>query len=151
MKYGVLALELTCKQDGVQEAKTVEMTPDKVLEIFKKITDEECLLMGLNPEWARPDWMIMTVLPVPPMPVRPAVKEGERVSQDDLTFCLMNILKANTSLKKHETEGAPAHIITEFEQLLQYHVATMMNNDLSSVPQGFLNLTYLLIPILSYA
>ena len=57
----------------------------------------------------------MSVLPVPPMPVRPSVKEGERVSQDDLTFCLLNILKANTALKKHETEGAPQHILEEFE------------------------------------
>ncbi|KAJ3300797.1 DNA-directed RNA polymerase II subunit rpb1 [Kappamyces sp. JEL0829] len=118
------------------EARTVDMTPEKVLEIFKKITDEECLKMGLNPEWARPDWMVMSVVPVPPMPVRPAVKEGDRVSQDDLTFCFLNILKANNSLQKHEAEGAPAHIISEFEQLLQYHVATMMNNDISSVPQA---------------
>jgi DNA-directed RNA polymerase II subunit RPB1 len=80
--------------------------------------------------------MILSVLPVPPMPVRPSVKDGERVSQDDLTFCLLNILKANNSLKNHETEGAPAHILAEFEQLLQYHVATMMNNDISSIPQG---------------
>jgi DNA-directed RNA polymerase II subunit RPB1 len=112
------------------------MTPELVMELFKKITDEQCLLLGLNPEWARPDWMILSVLPVPPMPVRPAVKEGERVSQDDLTFCLLNIVKANNALKKHEMEGAPAHIVQEFEALLQYHVATFMNNDLSSVPQS---------------
>ena len=136
-------------KDGVQqETQSIEMTPEKVLEIFKKISDKECemmgmiknaaiyLILGLDPEWARPDWMILSVLPVPPMPVRPSVKDGERVSQDDLTFCLLNILKANNSLKNHETEGAPAHILAEFEQLLQYHVATMMNNDISSIPQG---------------
>jgi hypothetical protein len=27
----------------------------------------------MNPKFARPDWMIVTVLPVPPLPVRPAV------------------------------------------------------------------------------
>lgn len=27
----------------------------------------------MDPKFARPDWMIVTVLPVPPLPVRPAV------------------------------------------------------------------------------
>lgn len=95
--------------------------------------------MGMDPEWARPDWMILSILPVPPMPVRPAVKEGERISQDDLTFCLLNIVKANNELRRYEAEGAPAHVVEEFEMLLQYHVATFMNNDISAVPQCKIN------------
>lgn len=27
----------------------------------------------MNPKFARPDWMIITVLPVPPLPVRPSI------------------------------------------------------------------------------
>jgi DNA-directed RNA polymerase II subunit RPB1 len=104
--------------------------------LFRAITDEQCALMGLSSEWARPDWMIITVLPVPPMPVRPSVHADGRRSEDDLTHKLSDILKANIGLQRHEADGAPAHIIGEFEQLLQWHVATMMNNDMAGLPQA---------------
>ena len=49
------------------------VSAERVLEIFKRITDEECYVLGMSPEFARPDWMIVTVFPVAPLPVRPAV------------------------------------------------------------------------------
>lgn len=45
----------------------------QVLSVLKRITDEDCELLGLNPKYARPDWMILQVLPIPPPPVRPSV------------------------------------------------------------------------------
>ncbi|KAH8111472.1 beta and beta-prime subunits of DNA dependent RNA-polymerase [Phellopilus nigrolimitatus] len=66
-----------------------------------------------------PDWMILTVMPVPPPPVRPS-----------------DIIKASANVRRCEEEGAPAHVITEFEQLLQFHVATYMDNDIAGIPQG---------------
>ena len=42
-------------------------------EILRHITDEECYILGMDSTFARPDWMIVTVLPVPPLSVRPAV------------------------------------------------------------------------------
>lgn len=79
------------------------------------------MLMGLSVEYARPEWMILTVLPVPPPPVRPsiAVDGGTMRSEDDLTFKLSEILKASQNVRRFEQEGAPAHVINEFEQLLQ--------------------------------
>ena len=71
-------LELTAewsekkKNDDSQEKKII-LTPERVLEIFKNISDEDCYVLGMDPKFARPDWMIVTVLPVPPLPVRPAV------------------------------------------------------------------------------
>ena len=45
--------------------------------------------MGFNPLWARPDWMICQVLPVPPPAVRPSVKhDSQQRSEDDLTHKL---------------------------------------------------------------
>lgn len=41
--------------------------------MLKRISDEDCMLLGLNPKYARPDWMILQVLPIPPPPVRPSV------------------------------------------------------------------------------
>lgn len=71
-------LELTAewsekkKNDDSQEKKII-LSPERVLEIFKNISDEDCHVLGMDPKFARPDWMIVTVLPVPPLPVRPAV------------------------------------------------------------------------------
>jgi DNA-directed RNA polymerase II subunit RPB1 len=55
-----------------------------------------------------------------PPPVRPsiAVDGGIMRSEDDLTYKLGDIIKASVNVIC-ETEGAPAHVITEFEQLLQ--------------------------------
>lgn len=76
--------------------------------------------MGLSDEFARPEWMIITVLPVPPPPVRPSIQmDGTSKGEDDLTHKLSDILKANANVKRCETEGAPVHVVQEFEQLLQ--------------------------------
>jgi len=76
--------------------------------------------MGLNAEYARPDWMIITVLPVPPPPVRPSIQmDGAGRGEDDLTHKLADILKANQNVRRCESEGQPAHVISEFETLLQ--------------------------------
>lgn len=66
--------------------------------------------------------MILTVLPVPPPPVGPsiAVDGGAMRSEDDLTHKLGDInASANANVRRCEPQGAPAHVISEFEQLLQ--------------------------------
>jgi len=85
------------------------------------MSDSDLHLLGLSDEYARPEWMIITVLPVPPPPVRPsiAVDGGAMRSEDDLTYKLGDIIKASANVRRCEQEGAPAHVITEFEQLLQ--------------------------------
>lgn len=80
---------------------------------------------------ARPDWMICTVLPVPPLCVRPAVVMfGSARNQDDLTHKLSDIIKANNQLKRNEQNGAAAHIIAEDTKMLQYHVSTLTDNEM---------------------
>lgn len=79
--------------------------------------------MGLSVEFARPEWMILTVLPVSPPPVRPSIQmDGTSRGEDDLTHKLSDILKANQNVRRCETEGAPVHVVQEFEQLLQVYV-----------------------------
>ena len=96
------------------------LSAEKVYHILRKIPDADCIAMGLDPKVIRPEWMILTVLPVPPPPVRPSIMADTSLrSEDDLTYKLADILKANVNLRKHEMEGAPVHIVSEFEQLLQ--------------------------------
>lgn len=114
----------------------MQLTAEKVLSIFKRISDKDIVNMGFSSEFARPEWMVITVLPVPPPQVRPSIQmEGSMNSLDDLTHKLADIIRANTGLKRHEAEGSPAHIVQEFEALLQWHVATYFNNE-SMDPQA---------------
>ena len=56
--------------------------------------------------------------------------------QDDLTHQLAMIIRHNENLRRQERNGAPAHIITEFAQLLQFHIATYFDNDLPGQPRA---------------
>lgn len=40
------------------------------------MSDEDCEVLGFNPMYCRPEWMILSVLPVAPLCVRPAVSQG---------------------------------------------------------------------------
>ena len=69
-------LEISAEWKDVNEKsqeKKMNVMAERVLEIFKNISDEDCRVLGLDPKFARPDWMIVTCLPVPPLPVRPTV------------------------------------------------------------------------------
>lgn len=45
------------------QEKKMTLSAERVHEIFKHISEEECYVMGMDPKFARPDWMILTVLP----------------------------------------------------------------------------------------
>lgn len=131
------------KNDDDEDIKSLQpdkrlITPQEVYTVFKKMSDSDLHLLGLSEEYARPEWMILTVMPVPPPPVRPsiAVDGGAMRSEDDLTYKLGDIIKASANVRRCEQEGAPAHVISEFEQLLQFHVATYMDNDIAGIPQA---------------
>ncbi|EFN55020.1 hypothetical protein CHLNCDRAFT_134851 [Chlorella variabilis] len=61
-----------------------EITPEKALEILKRISDDDCRALGFDPRYSRPDWMVLTVLPVPPPPVRPSVQMDASARWADL-------------------------------------------------------------------
>src|SRR6478609_6444071 len=99
--------------------------------ILERISDETCTLIGLNPKEARPEWMIITVLPVPPPCVRPSISmDNMNRCEDDLTNMLINIVKYNNLVKKHENGRS----VAEFKEQLQNHVTNYINNDVKGVP-----------------
>ncbi|MDR1722208.1 MAG: DNA-directed RNA polymerase subunit A', partial [Methanobrevibacter sp.] len=112
-----------------------KLTPSEVREKLEKITDEDALILGVNPEVARPEWMVLTVLPVPPVTVRPSItlETGER-SEDDLTHKLVDILRINQRLVENMEAGAPQLIVEDLWELLQYHVTTYFDNEASGIP-----------------
>lgn len=124
-------------EDETTEPEERNVSPGEVYNILKKITPEDLHIMGLNADYARPDWMILTVLPVPPAAVRPsiAVDGGAMRSEDDLTYKLSQIIKFNGVVRRMEAEGVPPSVVNEQFDLLQYHVCTYMDNDIAGLPR----------------
>ncbi|XP_066583647.1 DNA-directed RNA polymerase II subunit RPB1 [Prorops nasuta] len=133
-------LDVTAEWKHINEdsqEKKIFLTAERAWEILKHITDEESFILGMDPKFARPDWMIVTVLPVPPLSVRPAViMYGSAKNQDDLTHKLADIIKSNNELLSNEQAGAAAHVVLENIKMLQFHVATLVDNDMPNMPRA---------------
>ena len=112
-----------------------KLTASEIRERLERINDEDIYVLGINPEVARPEWLVLTVLPVPPVTVRPSITldTGER-SEDDLTHKLVDILRINQRLVENMEAGAPQLIVEDLWDLLQYHVTTYFDNEASGVP-----------------
>ena len=117
------------------EEAASRLTPNMIREWFERIPDEDLYLIDFEPEVARPEWMILQVLPVPPVDVRPSIilESGIR-AEDDLTHKLVDIIRINQRLKENIDAGAPTLIIEDLSELLQYHVTTYFNNEVSGIP-----------------
>jgi len=97
----------------------MKLTPEMVLKIFRRISDEDVNFMGFSPVFSRPDWMICQVLAVPPPAVRPSVKhDAQQRSEDDLSHILVNIIKANKTLQEKIEQNAPANVIEDWATVL---------------------------------
>ena len=112
-----------------------KLTPIDIRTRFEKITNDDVLLLGLEPEFARPEWFILTVMPIPPVTIRPSItlETGER-SEDDLTHKLGDIVRINQRLFENINAGAPEVIIEDLWDLLQYHVTTYFDNTITQIP-----------------
>ena len=127
--------EIITDDDGTPVTEDYDLTASEVREKLQRIPDEDAYVLGVNPEVARPEWMVLTVLPVPPVTVRPSITldTGER-SEDDLTHKLVDILRINQRLIENMDAGAPQLIVEDLWKLLQYHVTTYFDNEASGVP-----------------
>lgn len=109
------------------------LNPIKLRERFEKIPDDDLNTIGLKK--MRPEWLILTMLPISPVTVRPSItlETGER-SEDDLTHKLVDVIRINERLKENIDLGAPDFIIEDLWELLQYHISTYFDNEISGVP-----------------
>jgi len=119
----------------ISEEGAQRLTPSMIRERMERIPNEDLELIGFDPKSARPEWMILQVLPVPPVYVRPSItlESGIR-SEDDLTHKLVDVIRINQRLKENIEAGAPTLIIQDLSELLQYHVTTYFNNEASGIP-----------------
>ncbi|RLI96300.1 MAG: DNA-directed RNA polymerase subunit A' [Candidatus Aenigmatarchaeota archaeon] len=114
------------------EDKT-ELDPLTIRERFEKIPDKD--LKRISFRGGRPECLILTLFPIPPVTMRPSITlEGGERSEDDLTHKLVDIVRINQSLKENIDIGAPEFILNDLWELVQYHISTYFDNELTGVP-----------------
>jgi DNA-directed RNA polymerase subunit A' len=128
------AIEQSLSVDLTEEDMNKLMASD-IRDWFEDIPDEDLDVLGVDSDHSRPEWMILTVLPVPPVTARPSITldNGQR-SEDDLTHKLVDIIRINQRFMENREAGAPQLIIEDLWELLQYHVTTFMDNEISGTP-----------------
>ena len=111
------------------------LSPIEIKLKLGNISDSDLYILGFNPQYARPDWAVLVIFPIPPVTIRPSItlESGER-SEDDLTHKLGDIVRINQRLFENINAGAPEIIIEDLWDLLQYHVTTYFDNSTAQVP-----------------
>ena len=124
------ALDLDLTEEDMNK-----LMPSDIRDWFEDIPDDDIESLGIDPSRSRPEWMILTVLPVPPVTARPSITldNGQR-SEDDLTHKLVDIIRINQRFMENREAGAPQLIIEDLWELLQYHVTTFVDNEISGTP-----------------
>lgn len=101
----------------------------RVLKLFKKISDSDCELIGLDPKEARPEMFLWQFIPAPPVCIRPSVGQDAASTEDDLTAKLGDIVQSNINLKNSLLKGAPVQTIMECWDYMQLQIAVYINSD----------------------
>lgn len=118
-----------------KESEPIVLQCEMVLRCFQRMTERHIELIGFNPKFSRPEWMICTVLLVPPLTVRPSVvMEDNQRMEDDLTHKLIDVVRNNQRLRDKIDKGDSADIIDKYTELVQFDVATYVDNDIKGLP-----------------
>jgi DNA-directed RNA polymerase subunit beta' len=131
-KMGAEAVrEVLAKVDLVKQADHLQeaMTETKSKQIRKKLAKRIKLLQGLGISKSRPEWMILTVLPVIPPDLRPLVPlEGGRFATSDLNDLYRRVINRNNRLKTLLQLKTPEVIIRNEKRMLQEAVDALFDN-----------------------
>ncbi|KMQ41804.1 DNA-directed RNA polymerase III largest subunit [Trichophyton rubrum] len=107
-----------------------DLNPLRVLKLFRRISNEDCELLSLNVDGARPEYFLWQFIPAPPVPIRPSVGQEGASTEDDLTAKLGDIVQSNLNLKMALDKGAPVQTIIECWDYMQLQIAVYVNSDI---------------------
>ena len=148
-KYGDSSVTKLKVGMGAESVRELLMAVDleKESEVCKKIIDENVnaakgpgqkaikaikrleVIESFRKSGNRPEWMILTVLPVIPPDIRPMVQlDGGRFATSDLNDLYRRVINRNNRLKKMMEIGAPEMIIKNEKRMLQEAVDALVDN-----------------------
>ena len=114
-----------CKKALEEGANNPKGPGQKAIKAIKRLEVIESFRKSGN----RPEWMILTVLPVIPPDIRPMVQlDGGRFATSDLNDLYRRVINRNNRLKKMMEIGAPDMIIKNEKRMLQEAVDALIDN-----------------------
>src|SRR3989339_26132 len=139
MKFGHLFKANTGAEairDIIKNVELKKLEEDLLKEIVKaggqkkkKLIKRAKLVASLLKAGIKPEWMVMTILPVIPPDLRPMVQlDGGRFAASDLNDLYRRVINRNNRLKKLLAIGAPEVICRNEKRMLQEAVDTLLNN-----------------------
>ena len=112
-----------------------DMHPLRTLNLFKKISPEDCELLAMIPEDARPEMLIWEYVPVPPVAIRPSVMQDAGATEDDITNKIGDICHVSSIIRAGLARGFPLQILMEQWDFLQLQIAMYINSDSPGLKQ----------------
>jgi DNA-directed RNA polymerase subunit beta' len=117
-------IDLEALSDDLRE-KLRGATGQKRLRIGRRLEVIEALRISGN----RPEWMVLTVIPVIPPDIRPMVQlDGGRFATSDLNDLYRRVINRNNRLKRLLELGAPDIIVRNEKRMLQEAVDSLIDN-----------------------
>ena len=123
--------EILEKMDLRKEVRIVEAQIEKIKDPLAegKLLRRLKMLKAMIKNGTRPEWMVLTVLPVLPPDLRPMVAlEGGRYATSDLNDLYRRVINRNNRLKKLLEIKAPDVIIRNEKRMLQEAVDALIDN-----------------------
>lgn len=127
-----------CTLQGIrhkEDEDPVVLPSEMVLRCFQRLSDTSVRILGFDPQYSHPSRMICTVLAVPPLTVRPPVMmDDNQRMDDDLSHKLIDIVRSNQKLREQIDKGQSRDYIEQHTALLEFDVATYVDNDIKGMP-----------------
>ncbi len=115
--------------DKLSEELWTELRTTKSKQKRKKATTRLKVVEAFRRSGNRPEWMILTVLPVIPPDLRPMVQlDGGRFATSDLNDLYRRVINRNNRLKRLLELGAPDVIVRNEKRMLQEAVDSLIDN-----------------------
>ncbi len=115
--------------DSLSESLWNEVRNGRSAQRRKRATRRLRVVEALRKSGNRPEWMILTVLPVLPPELRPMVQlDGGRFATSDLNDLYRRVINRNNRLKRLIDLGAPEVIIHNEKRMLQEAVDSLIDN-----------------------
>jgi DNA-directed RNA polymerase subunit beta' len=115
--------------DKLAEELWVEVRTSRSKQKRKKATKRLKVVEAFRRSGNRPEWMVLTVLPVIPPDLRPMVQlDGGRFATSDLNDLYRRVINRNNRLKRLLELGAPDVIVRNEKRMLQEAVDSLIDN-----------------------
>lgn len=109
-----------------QPSRILQLTNEYIYTIFKNISDQDCIYMGLEPKKSRPEDLFYTYFPVPPIPSRPSAKvPGLNDRDDPITNKLVQIIRNNNDIISSKDQAGIENKI----RMAQYYANVIFSNN----------------------